>query len=237
MKQAYFVTGTDTGIGKTTVSCMLLRGYAAQGLDVVGMKPVASGCQRIGGELVSEDVDRLQAAGNIRAPLDTINPYAFEPPLAPHIAALQVGTEIRIAKIVDAFQRLRAMADVVIVEGVGGFRVPLNAQQDTADLAVNLDLPVILVVGMRLGCINHALLTVDAIRQRGLPLAGWVANRIDPDMAAIEENLATLDALITAPRLAIVEHQKKVEMRELSALPDIVLSKIGQKTRPLVSGG
>lgn len=223
MKRACFVTGTDTGIGKTTVSCMLLRAYAAQGLAVVGMKPVAAGCQRIRGNLVSDDVVRLQAASNIQAPLSVINPYAFEPPLAPHIAASRAGTEIRISKITDAFKLLQAMADVVIVEGVGGFRVPLNSQQDTADLAVNLDLPVILVVGMRLGCLNHALLTVEAIRQRGLVLAGWVANSIDPDMVASEENIQMLDTHIAAPRLASIGHEKKVEMRELLAHPDIVL--------------
>jgi dethiobiotin synthetase len=228
MKQAYFVTGTDTGVGKTTVSCKLLQAYAAQGRKVVGMKPVASGCERIEGKLVSGDVRLLRAAGNIQAPLNTINPYAFEPPLAPYIAAAQVGTEIRLSTIVEAFRVLQSMADVVIVEGVGGFRVPLNAQQDTADLAVALELPVILVVGMRLGCINHALLTAEAIRHRGLPLAGWVANRMGPGIAAFEENLATLDALLVAPCLAVVDYQKDAEMHEILPLPDIVLPQIRQ---------
>lgn len=230
MKQAYFVTGTDTGVGKTTVSCMLLHAYAAQARKVIGMKPVASGCDRIRGELISSDVALLQAASNIQAPLNVINPYAFEPALAPHIAALQAGTEIQLSTIIEAFKSLQTIADVVIVEGVGGFLVPLNAQQDTADLAVDLGLPVILVVGIQLGCINHALLTAEAIRQRGLQLAGWVANRIDTEMAAFEENLATLDARLSAPRIALVDYQKDAEMREEIALPDIVLLKSGLKT-------
>lgn len=228
MKQAYFVTGTDTGIGKTTVSCLLLRAYAAQGMKAVGMKPVASGCERMKGKLVSADATLLQAAGNVQAPLSAINPYAFEPPLAPHIAAAQAGTEINLPVIREALRSLQAMADVVIVEGVGGFCVPLNPQQNTADLAVALDLPVILVVGMRLGCINHALLTAEAIRCRGLQLAGWVANRIDPDMAAFEENLATLDALLVAPCLAVVNDQKDAEMHEPTTVPDILLPPISK---------
>lgn len=228
MKQAYFVTGTDTGIGKTTVSCLLLQAYAARGRKVVGMKPVASGCERMEGRLVSGDAELLQAAGNIQAPPGTINPYAFEPPLAPHIVAAQAGTEIRLPVILEAFRALQAMADVVIVEGVGGFCVPLNAEQDTADLAVALDLPVILVVGMRLGCINHALLTAEAIRSRGLLLAGWVANRIDPGMEAFEENMATLEVLLGVPCLAVVDGQKNVEMR---ILPDIVLPQFGSGNR------
>jgi dethiobiotin synthetase len=204
MKQAFFVTGTDTGIGKTTVSCLLLRAYAAQGLKAVGMKPVASGCQRIGGVLVSEDVTNLQAAGNVDAPPSLINPYAFEPPLAPHIAAAQAGTDIRLAVIGDAFRQLQEYADVVVVEGVGGFRVPLNAHEDTADLAMMLGLPVVLVVGLRLGCINHALLSGDAIARAGLSLAGWVANQVDRDMAAMEANVEALEKRLSAPCLGSV---------------------------------
>lgn len=228
MKQAYFVTGTDTGVGKTTVSCLMLRAHAAQGSKVVGMKPVASGCERVGGMLLSGDVALLQAASTVQAPLGAINPYAFEPPLAPHIAAAQAGTEIQLPAILDAFRSLQSMADVVIVEGVGGFRVPLNAQQDTADLAVALDLPVILVVGMRLGCINHALLTAEAIRHRGLRLAGWVANRIEPGMVAFDENLTVLDALLVAPCLAVVDYQNHAEIHEILPLPDILLPQIRQ---------
>lgn len=213
MKQAYFVTGTDTGIGKTTVSCLLLRSYAAQGLKVIGMKPVASGCGRNGNALVSEDVAQLQAASNVEAPLRLINPYAFEPPLAPHIAAERAGVEIKLSVIDDAFRKLQECADIVIVEGVGGFRVPLGAREDTADMAMMLGIPVVLVVGMRLGCINHALLTNDAIARAGLMLAGWIANQVDNDMAALDANVDALQARLAAPCLGIVPFQAGVDWR------------------------
>lgn len=204
MKQAYFITGTDTGVGKTFVSCALLRAIAAQGRRAVGMKPVAAGCRSEHGRLVSDDVTQLLAAGNVEADWDTVNPYAFEPPLAPHIAAAMAGTPIRLEPILDRFARLQAQADVVIVEGVGGFRVPLNASQDTADLALALQLPVILVVGMRLGCLNHALLSSEAILRCGLRLAGWVANQVEPEMPALQENIAALELRLPAPRIATV---------------------------------
>lgn len=215
MKQAYFVTGTDTGIGKTTVSCLLLRAYAAQGLKVVGMKPVASGCERHRDILVSEDVAQLQAASNVKAPLHLINPYAFEPPLAPHIAAEQAGIEISLSAIGDAFETLQRCADVVIVEGVGGFRVPLGVEKDTADMAIMLGIPVVLVVGMRLGCINHALLTSDAIARAGLVLAGWLANQMDCEMVALHANVDALKARLAAPCLGVVPFQMKADWQEL----------------------
>ncbi len=227
MKQGYFVTGTDTGIGKTTVSCVLLRAFVARGMRAVGMKPVASGCLKTLSGPVSEDALQLQAAGSVEAGVNMINPYAFEPALAPHIAAGMTGTEIELATIANAFNTLQAMADVVIVEGVGGFRVPLNEIQDTADMAVMLRLPVVLVVGMRLGCLNHALLTLDAIRQRDLKLAGWVANRVDPDMDAFEENLAALRQRIPAPCLAVINFQNDVNGFQKNAVADIELPNAG----------
>lgn len=204
MKRAYFVTGTDTGVGKTTISSALVHQFAALGLRSVGMKPVASGCVLQDGVLLSEDVQQLKAASNLTLPLSDINPYAFEPAIAPHIAASQAGAEIDLSVIQAAYARLEAAADVVIVEGVGGFRVPLNDTVDTADLAVALGLPVILVVGLRLGCINHALLTAEAIAARGLKLAGWIANRIDPAMSMQEENLQALSLRLQAPCLGVV---------------------------------
>lgn len=204
MKCAYFVTGTDTGVGKTTISSALVHQFAALGLRSVGMKPVASGCVLQDGVLLSEDVQQLKAASNLTLPLSDINPYAFEPAIAPHIAASQAGAEIDLSVIQAAYARLEAAADVVIVEGVGGFRVPLNDTVDTADLAVALGLPVILVVGLRLGCINHALLTAEAIAARGLTLAGWIANRIDPAMSMQEENLQALSLRLQAPCLGVV---------------------------------
>jgi len=206
MSQAYFVTGTDTGVGKTLVSCALLRAFAAQGRSAVGMKPVAAGCENSSAGLTCEDVERLIAAGNVAAPRELVNPYAFCPPIAPHIAAAQAGIEIRLERITTAFAQLRTLADVVIVEGVGGWRVPLNGREDTADMARSLGLPVILVVGMRLGCLNHALLSASAIESAGLKLAGWVANRIDPDMPEYEESRRALENRLVAPLLGEVPY-------------------------------
>ncbi len=192
MTQAYFITGTDTDVGKTHVACQLIQQYVQQGLKVIGMKPVAAGCELVDGEWVNEDVQRLTAASNVDAPSELVNPYCFKEYIAPHIAAENAGEVIAISKIVDAFNQLKAIADVVIVEGAGGFLVPLDNQTSLADLAEALGIPVVLVVGMRLGCINHSLLTVEAIKARGLALHGWVANEIDPEMAMYRENLETI---------------------------------------------
>jgi dethiobiotin synthetase len=200
--RGFFVTGTDTGVGKTLVACSLLRAFANRGLRAVGMKPVASGAVRGAAGLVHDDVERLVAAGNVAAPRERINPYCFAAPIAPHLAASAVGMRIDLDHIGRCFDALAAAADVVVVEGVGGFRVPLGPGADTAQLAARLALPVVLVVGMRRGCLNHALLTADAVAGRGLVLAGWVANHIDPSMAAADENVRALEALIAAPLLA-----------------------------------
>jgi dethiobiotin synthetase len=216
MKQGFFITGTDTGVGKTFMSCALLHRFAQLGYRAVGMKPVAAGCREVDGAWLSEDVEQLRAAGNVDAPLQTVNPYAFEPPLAPHIAAAQVGVEIAFEPILQGFEVLQQQADIVVVEGVGGFRVPLNATQDTADLAVALGLPVILVVGMRLGCLSHALLTAEVIAARGLQLAGWIANQVDPDMPAFEKNLETLQQRLPAECLGIHRYQTAPDWRQVS---------------------
>jgi dethiobiotin synthetase len=216
----YFVTGTDTGVGKTLISCALLQGYALQGKRVVGMKPVAAGYAAEGSLHSSgaptgvpfagadggqnEDVLQLRAAGNVAVGYGQINPYCFVPAIAPHLAAQRAGVIMQFSRIAASYHELAAQADVVIVEGAGGLLVPLNAQQDSADLAKELDLPVILVVGMRLGCLNHALLTVEVIAARGLALAGWVANVVDTDMASIEENVDALRQRISAPLLGVV---------------------------------
>ena len=201
-RHGFFVTGTDTGVGKTLVACSLLMAFAARGLRSVGMKPVAAGAEPGARGWKHEDVERLAAAGNVAAPREHVNPYCFAPPIAPHIAAEQAGAEIGLDRIEQSFRALAALADVVIVEGVGGFRVPLGPAADAAQLAVRLALPVVLVVGMRLGCLNHALLTAEAIAARGLELAGWIANHVDPQMAAADENVRALDERIAAPRLA-----------------------------------
>ncbi len=203
MRQAFFVTGTDTGVGKTHVVCALLHATRQRGFTAVGMKPVAAGVEADGR---NEDVVRLLAASSVTPPPEWANPFLYAPAIAPHIAAREASRPIDIAAIRRAFERLRTLADMVWVEGVGGFRVPLDEKRDTADLARALALPVILVVGMRLGCLNHALLTAEAIAARGLFLAGWVANRIDPVMARFEENLETLRARLTTPLLGVIPY-------------------------------
>lgn len=191
--ESFFITGTDTGVGKTFVTCALLRKAARQGFTAIGMKPVAAGGQG--------DVDQLIAASNICAPHELINPYGFSAVVSPHLAAASTGRAIHIPTLCEAYRQLTALAQIVLVEGVGGFLVPLSNDSDTGDMAVALNLPVILVVGLRLGCLNHALLTCEAIRARGLTLAGWIANPVDPAMNNREENIQTLKARITAPQL------------------------------------
>ena len=200
-KPAWFVAGTDTEIGKTFVACALLHALRDQGYSAIGMKPVAAGTDLNGR---NDDVEALIAAASVEAPRELVNPYLFAPAIAPHIAALEADRPIDLERIAQSFAALRPLADAIVVEGVGGFCVPLGPQVDAADLAQRLALPVILVVGMRLGCINHALLSAQAIAARGLTLAGWVANRIDPQMARFDENLASLEARLTAPLLGVI---------------------------------
>ena len=194
-----FIAGTDTGVGKTRVAAALLRTWAQRGLRVAGMKPVAAGAALHGQIWRNEDAEALYAAASVRAPWEWVNPYCFAPSIAPHIAAQQAGVRIEPARISAAFDELRARADRIVVEGAGGLLVPLNEDVDMADVAGLLGLPVVLVVGMRLGCLNHALLTAEAIAARGLKFAGWVANSIDPGMAEVEANLALLEQRIAAP--------------------------------------
>ncbi|MXS84714.1 dethiobiotin synthase [Nitrosomonas sp. HPC101] len=223
MPVGFFVTGTDTGIGKTTVSCALLHAFAAEGHTVVGMKPVAAGCENG----IWPDVEHLQAASNIRMPQALINPYAFEEPIAPHIAAQQTGVDINPQTIQQACQNLMAVADVTIVEGVGGFKVPLSASDtvtrryDTGDLASLLGLPVILVAGIRLGWLNHTLLTVQAIQSGGLTLAGWVANTMDPAILQLEANIQTLAEWLDCPPLGVLPYQAQPDAQQLARRIDL----------------
>ncbi|RIX42024.1 MAG: dethiobiotin synthase [Rhodocyclales bacterium GT-UBC] len=198
---AYFLTGTDTEIGKTFITCALLHRASQDGRLAAGLKPVAAGTDAAGR---NDDVEQIRAASSVALPPEIVNPYCFKAAIAPHIAAAEEGRRIEFSVIAAATAAARQQAELLIVEGVGGFRVPLGQDGDSADLAVELGLPVILVVGMRLGCINHALLSVEAIAARGLELAGWVANQVAPAMARQTENLATLSALIAAPRLGVV---------------------------------
>lgn len=199
--QAIFVTGTDTEVGKTLASCALLHVARRQGLSALGMKPVAAGLDAEGRQ---EDVEQLLAASSFRLPRELVNPYAFATPIAPHLAALDEGQPIIQAMIRAAFERLAGLADLVVVEGVGGFRVPLGERFDTADMAQALGLPVVLVVGLRLGCLNHALLTAEAILRRKLPFVGWIANTIDPAMARRDDNIAALRQRLPAPLLGVL---------------------------------
>jgi dethiobiotin synthetase len=199
-----FVTGTDTGCGKTEITLGLMAALQARGPSVLGMKPVASGCTRGPDGLRNDDALRLRAQGSSEAPYGLVNPYAFEPPIAPHIAAGEAGVEIGLPTITQAYRALAGEADHVIVEGVGGWRVPLGPRLFVSDIPVALGLPAILVVGLKLGCINHALLTAESIQKTGVLLAGWVANEVDPTMLFRDANLATLAALIEAPCLGVL---------------------------------
>ena len=199
-----FVTGTDTGCGKTEISLGLMAAVQTTGAKVLGMKPVASGCTPSPDGLRNDDAVRLRAQGSSEAPYGLVNPYAFAPPIAPHIAAGEAGIEIRLPTIEQAYRALAGEADQVIVEGVGGWRVPLGRNLFVSDIPRALGLPVILVVGLKLGCINHALLTVESIQSSGGVLLGWVANQVDPTMLSRDANLATLAALIDAPCLGVL---------------------------------
>jgi dethiobiotin synthetase len=190
MARGIFITGTDTGVGKTVVAVSLLRSLSAAGLRVVGMKPVAAGLEP--GETVNADVMALTRASTVAAPPSAVNPFSFVPPIAPHLAARAAGVEVDLERIAAAYGELAALVDCVVVEGAGGALVPLGAHTDMLDIPARLGLPVLLVVGLRLGCLNHALLSALAIAARGLRLAGWVANRVDPAMAEPEGNLAAL---------------------------------------------
>ncbi|MFI4924067.1 MAG: dethiobiotin synthase [Vicinamibacteria bacterium] len=195
-----FVTGTDTGVGKTVVCVALLRALVAGGVRAVGMKPIAAGFDEALG--VNADVAALAAAGNVDAPLADRNPYAFSEPIAPHVAAHREGATIDLERVAQAYARLAARADVVVVEGAGGPLVPIGPRHDMLDIPKRLALPVVLVVGVRLGCLSHALSAELAVRARGLRLAGWIATRVDPAMAQANASVAALRERLPAPLLA-----------------------------------
>ncbi len=215
-KPAVFVTGTDTGVGKTFVSCALTRGLTQLNKRVTVFKPIAAGCEHINGQWCNEDALMLQhAAGNWQS-YPSINPYALPAAIAPHIAAAEAGISISVDDVVAQFEATHSQSsDFIVVEGAGGFLVPLNEQQSFADIVVALKLPVILVVAMRLGCINHTLLSIEAIRSRGLTLLGWVANQAQAEtMSRYAENLLYLKTHIAAPLLAELPWQQNDAERE-----------------------
>jgi dethiobiotin synthetase len=216
-----FVTGTDTEIGKTLVSCAILHKLAAAGVRACGMKPVAAGAEMRDGELHNDDADLLVAASNVHLPRNITTPYMLRDACAPHIAAAREGVSIEAVPIIAAFAEVVAASDAVVVEGVGGFRVPFSDDFDSAQMAEQLNLPVIMVVGLRLGCINHALLTIEAVVRRDLVLAGWVVNEIDPDMLFAEENIAALAARIPAPMLGRIPYLEDATAAEAAKFIDL----------------
>ena len=216
-----FVTGTDTEIGKTLVSCAILHKLVAGGVRACGMKPVAAGAQMVDGELHNEDADLLIAASNVHLPRNITTPYMLREACAPHIAAARDGVAIEAVPIIAAYAEVAAASDAVVVEGVGGFRVPFSDDFDSAQMAEQLNLPVILVVGLRLGCLSHALLTIEAIVRRDLVLAGWVVNEVDPDMLFADENIAALAARIPAPMLGRVPYLDNPTAEEAAKFIDL----------------
>lgn len=207
MTHAYFVTGTDTEIGKTTIAAGLLHAARLRGLSTAAAKPVASGCQRTPQGLRNDDALALLAQCSLPLRYEEVNPLAFEPAIAPHLAAREVGVELTVASLASPVRAILARnADFSLVEGAGGWRVPLVGRESLSDLAQALAIPVVLVVGVRLGCINHAVLTAEAIERDGLELAGWVANIVDPQTSRLEENLATLGERLPAPCLGRVPY-------------------------------
>ena len=216
-----FVAGTDTGVGKTLATCAFIHLLSQNGGAVAGMKPIAAGMEARNGEWHNADTDAIINASNMTLPPALVTPYQLKTACAPHIAARLENTAITWPHIRSNYDQIRKLADSVIVEGIGGFRVPLSDSYDTADLAVQFELPVVLVVGLRLGCLNHALLTAEAILSRGLTLAGWIANQTGPAMLYEAENIASLEQHIPAPRLAAIPYIRNASPREAAQYFDL----------------
>jgi len=215
MNQSWFITGTDTEVGKTWYTLALIQHLKNQGLRVAGMKPIASGSEATQAGLRNSDAEQILKTSGLDVPYDWVNPYAFAPPIAPHIAAAQVGQTIELETIITQYQQLAAQAEALVVEGVGGWRVPLNRTQSLKDIVLALEMPVILVVGLRLGCINHALLSAETIIRDGCTLAGWVANPIDPDFDA-QASIETLKERLEVPLLAQLPYLDALNIGKLA---------------------
>ena len=216
--KGFFVTGTDTGVGKTWMTAALIHSLAIRGLRVAGMKPLACGGHATVDGWRHEDAELLMQEASVALPYDTVNPFLLHEPLAPHIAAHQTGLRLSAAELHEACTSLEEDLDYLLIEGVGGWEVPLNEHETTAQFARLLGLPVILVVGIRLGCLNHALLTCDAILRQQLKIAGWIANIVNPDTLRIPENIAALETRLPAPRLATIPHFPQYDVARLAAL-------------------
>ena len=223
MPSAFFVTGTDTEIGKTTIAAGLLHAARMSGLTTAAAKPVASGCARTADGLRNDDALALLGECSLALRYDEVNPLAFEPAIAPHLAAREAGVRLDVASLLGPVQAILAKgAELTLVEGAGGWRVPLAGRENLSDLAVALGLPVILVVGVRLGCINQAVLTAEAIARDGLSLAGWVANLVDPQTSRLEDNLATLAERLPAPCLGFVPRLAQATPAAVASHLDLV---------------
>ncbi|WP_455201146.1 dethiobiotin synthase [Kaarinaea lacus] len=218
----YFITGTDTGVGKTCVSLALMQAFKSQGKLVAGMKPVSAGCSHTKNGLRNDDAVKLQDNASIDMPYNIVNPYAYEPSIAPHIAAQELGDKIALDKIAACYDEISKQSEVVIVEGAGGWLVPINDTETMADIAIRLQLPVVLVVGMRLGCLNHSLLSEASIRASGLTLAGWVANHASGPMEKSQDNIESLQRLIPAPLLAVLPYNANCAAENFAQQLDIV---------------
>ena len=221
----YFITGTDTGVGKTCVSLALMRAFKLQDNKVAGMKPVSAGCIRTDKGLRNDDAIQLQNESSIEIPYSSVNPYAYEPPIAPHIAAQEAGEKIELDTITACYNEIAKQSDIVIVEGAGGWLVPISGTETMADVAVRLQLPVILVVGMQLGCLNHALLSVASIKASELTLAGWIANHASKHMEKSQKNIDSLTHRISAPLLGVIPHRTNGTAEHTSLHLDILLLK------------
>ncbi len=215
MNQSWFITGTDTEVGKTWYTLALIQHLKNQGLRVAGMKPIASGCEATQAGLRNSDAEQILKTSGLDVPYDWVNPYAFAPPIAPHIAAAQVGQTIELETIIRQYQQLAAQAEALVIEGVGGWRVPINRTQSLKDIVLALKVPVILVVGLRLGCINHALLSAETIIRDGCTLAGWIANPIDPDFDT-QASIETLKERLEVPLLAEMPYLETLNIGKLA---------------------
>ncbi len=216
MTQGYFITGTDTGVGKTIISVALMQYFKNQGKSVAAMKPVASGAIWKDGQLVNDDALFLQQSASEKLQYELVNPYVFEEPVSPNIAAKKHGATICLDRVLQNFSQLQEKFDMVIVEGVGGWLVPLDSKTDVSDLAKILKLPVIVVVAIRLGCINHARLTFSAINQADVPVAGWVANCVDPDLVELQENIQTIKKMVSAPLLSVFPYVPETNLNKIA---------------------
>ena len=232
MRPSLFVTGTDTEVGKTRIATGLCTAFVNAGLRVAAMKPIASGCRRTPEGLRNDDAESLLHAMNVRASYGEVNPYAFEPAIAPHIAAAEAGANVDFTILDHCFERLRLRSDITIVEGAGGWLAPVDLTRNFADLATRWELDVVLVVGLRLGCLNHALLTQESIHRHGLRLVGWVGNCIDPAFERLQENMTTLKSRLAAPCLGEIPYEPHGGSATAARILAINLKEMAPISRP-----